>query len=54
MDEPEEHIYHTINREEAAMDKKRENSYQGLQKDSSDKKEKGKKRLKQTIPPMNQ
>ena len=33
MDEPEEHIYHTTNREEAAMSKKRENPYPGLKKD---------------------
>ena len=33
MDEPEEHVYHTINREKAAMNKKRENPGLGLKKD---------------------
>ena len=32
MDEPEEHIYHALNREESAMNKKRENPYPGLKK----------------------
>ena len=34
MDVPEEHIYHITNREEAVMNKNRENPYPGLKKDT--------------------